>query len=74
MNTRKISSITNEIICAVIELDQINSQLERGSTVTFWKKIWFTDKERRLTRFYLIKRKRVLEAQIKHFINQLHEL
>jgi hypothetical protein len=74
MNTRKISSITNDIICAVIELDQVNSSLNRKSKDTFWTRIWYTEKERRLTRFYLIKRKRLLEAQIKHFTNQLQEV
>ena len=74
MNTRKISSITNDIICAVIELDQVNTQLENSTVVSIWKKIWYTDKERRINRFYLIKRKRLLEAQIKHFTNQLQEV
>ena len=74
MNTRKISSITNDIICAVIELDQVNKQLENSTVISTWKKIWYTDKERRINRFYLIKRKRLLEAQIKHFTNQLQEV
>jgi hypothetical protein len=74
MNTRKISSITNDIICAVIELDQVNTQLENSTVVSTWKKIWYTDKERRINRFYLIKRKRLLEAQIKHFTNQLQNV
>jgi hypothetical protein len=74
MNLKKINSITNDIILSGIELDTINQEIKRNQVVSFWGKIWYTEKERRIKRFYLIKRKRLLEAQIKHFINQLHEL
>jgi hypothetical protein len=74
MNLKKINQLTNEIILKSIEIGMIEASLNGKTLRSLLVKIICTQEERNVIQEHYEKRKRLLEAQIKHFTTQLQEL